>query len=45
MVIHDLRNPVLSMQNGIDIAKTKFNNIETLKSYSSDMTSLIDEMF
>ena len=35
MVIHDLRNPVLSLINGID--QTKLQNIDSYKAYQSEM--------
>ena len=37
MVIHDLRNPVLSLINGIDLAQTKLQNIDSYKAYQSEM--------
>ena len=40
MVIHDLRNPVLSLKNGIDVAENKLLNIKSYKAYSSEMVSM-----
>ena len=37
MVIHDLKNPTLSLKNGLDLMITKLKNSNTYKEYSQEM--------
>ena len=37
MVIHDLRNPTLSLKNGNDLAFCRFQNVENYKSHQKEM--------
>ena len=37
MVIHDLKNPTLSLKNGNDLAFTRFQNIDTYKTHQKEM--------
>ena len=30
MIIHDLKNPILSVKHGLELAMSKFQNIEML---------------
>ena len=44
MVIHDLRNPTVSLQNGIDIALTKLKNIDRYENSHSEMTNQFEKL-
>ena len=37
MVIHDLRNPILSLQDGISIAQSRLFNIDLYSDYTKEM--------
>ena len=40
MVIHDLRNPTLSLKHGVDLAFNNLNNMDRYKFYQSEMIKL-----
>ena len=37
MIIHDLKNPTLSVQNGLELALTRVKNIEKFNQLHSEM--------
>ena len=40
MIVHDLKNPTVSLQNGLELVINRLKNSELYKFYHSNMTAV-----